>query len=48
MDVRLATDSVEYYVPFALPQGSEEATVIIKKVAARCAVLGQHPGFGYI
>ena len=24
MDVRLATDSVEYYVPFALPQGSEE------------------------
>lgn len=28
------TDSVEYYVPFALPQGSEEATVIIKKVAA--------------
>jgi fructan beta-fructosidase len=25
MDVRLATDSVEYYVPFALPQGSEEA-----------------------
>ena len=34
MDVRLATDSVEYYVPFALPQGSEEATVIIKKVAA--------------
>ena len=33
-DMRLATDSVEYYVPFALPQGSEEATVIIKKVAA--------------
>ncbi|MDE8712385.1 DUF4980 domain-containing protein, partial [Phocaeicola vulgatus] len=34
MDVRLATDSVENYVPFALPQVSEDATVIIKKVAA--------------
>ena len=25
MDVRLAVDSVEYYVPFALPQGVKEA-----------------------
>ena len=27
MDVRLAVDSVEYYVPFELPQGAKEATV---------------------
>ena len=33
MDVRLATDSIEYYVPFKLPQGGE-ATVSIRKVAA--------------
>ena len=33
MDVRLAVDSVEYYVPFALPQSSE-ATVSISHVAA--------------
>ena len=29
MDVRLAVDSVEYYVPFELPQGAKEATVTI-------------------
>lgn len=34
MDVRLAVDSVEYYVPFALPQGAKEATVTIGCVAA--------------
>lgn len=34
MDIRLATDSVEYYVPFALPQGAKEATVLIRNVAA--------------
>lgn len=32
MDVRLAVDSVEYYVPFELPQGAKEATVTIGKV----------------
>lgn len=35
MDVRLAIDSVEYYVPFELPQGMEEATVTIGKVPAQ-------------
>ena len=34
MDVRLAVDSVEYYVPFQLPQGVKEATVTIGRVAA--------------
>ena len=34
MDIRLATDSIEYYVPFALPEGAKEATVKIRKVAA--------------
>ncbi|WP_300725738.1 DUF4980 domain-containing protein [uncultured Bacteroides sp.] len=34
MDVRLAVDSVEYYVPFELPAGAKEATVTIGKVAA--------------
>ena len=34
MDVRLAVDSVEYYVPFQLPQGAKEATVTIGRVAA--------------
>lgn len=34
MDVRLAVDSVEYYVPFALPQGAKEATLTIDRVAA--------------
>ena len=34
MDVRLAVDSVEYYVPFALPQGAKEATLTIGRVAA--------------
>lgn len=34
MDVRLAVDSVEYYVPFELPEGAKEATVTIGKVAA--------------
>lgn len=33
MDVRLAVDSVEYYVPFALPQGAKEAVVTIGRVA---------------
>lgn len=34
MDVRLATNEVEYYVPFELPQGAGEATVLIRNVAA--------------
>ncbi len=34
MDVRLAVDSVEYYVPFALPQGAKEATLTIGRIAA--------------
>ena len=34
MDVRLAVDSVEYYVPFALPRGAKEAVVTIGRVAA--------------
>ena len=34
MDIRLAVDSVEYFVPFELPQGAKEATVTIGKVAA--------------
>ena len=34
MDIRLATDSVEYYVPFALPEGAKEATVAIRNVTA--------------
>lgn len=33
MDIRLAVDSVDYYVPFALPQGSKEAVVRIDKVS---------------
>lgn len=33
MDVRLAVDSIEYYVPFEIPQGGD-ATVSIRKVAA--------------
>ena len=40
MDVRLAVDSIEYYVPFELPQGGE-ATVSIRKVAAD-AVCWEH------
>lgn len=32
MDIRLATDSIDYYVPFALPQGSKETTIVINKV----------------
>ncbi len=32
MDIRLATDSVEYYVPFRLPQNGNEATINIDKV----------------
>lgn len=34
MDVRLAVDSVEYYVPFALPQGVKKAKVTIGRVSA--------------
>ena len=34
MDIRLAIDSVEYYVPFALTQGEGGATVTIRNVAA--------------
>ncbi|HIZ26783.1 MAG TPA: GH32 C-terminal domain-containing protein [Candidatus Barnesiella merdipullorum] len=33
MDIRLAVDSVDYYVPLALPEGAKEATVTIGKVA---------------
>ena len=40
MDIRLAVDSIEYYVPFELPQGGK-ATVSIRKVAAD-AVCWEH------
>ncbi len=40
MDVRLAVDSIEYYVPFEIPQGGD-ATVSIRKVAAD-AVCWEH------
>ena len=40
MDVRLAVDSIEYYVPFEVPQGGD-ATVSIRKVAAD-AVCWEH------
>lgn len=38
MDVRLAVDSTDYFVPVALPQGVDKAEVIIQGVpaAARC------------
>lgn len=35
MDIRLAVDSIEYYVPFELPQGAQEATVTIGKVGSK-------------
>lgn len=31
-DIRLATDSVEYYVPFELPENADIATVTVEKV----------------
>ena len=34
MDIRLSTDSVEYYVPFALSENGKEAKVIIRNVEA--------------
>ena len=34
MDIRLATDHVEYYIPLTLPEGMEKATVRIRQVAA--------------
>ena len=40
MDIRLAVDSIEYYVPFELPQGGK-TTVSIRKVAAD-AVCWEH------
>ena len=43
MDVRLAVDSVDYYVPFALPEGAKEATVTIGQRSRRRHVLGQPP-----
>ncbi|MGL4852731.1 MAG: GH32 C-terminal domain-containing protein [Phocaeicola sp.] len=35
MDIRLAVDSIEYYVPFALPAGSEEATVSVRTASSK-------------
>ncbi len=35
MDVRLAVDSVDYYVPMELPQGADEATVTISQIGAK-------------
>lgn len=32
MDVRLATDSIDYYVPFELPEGEAQAKVSIERV----------------
>lgn len=34
-DIRLAVDSIEYYVPFELPQGEENAIVTIEKVPSQ-------------
>lgn len=34
-DIRLATDSIEYYVPFELPENATEATVVINKVSSK-------------
>lgn len=34
MDIRLATDHVEYYIPLTLPEGMEKATVRIRQVSA--------------
>lgn len=34
MDIRLAVDSIEYYVPFELPKGQKDVTIKIGKVAA--------------
>lgn len=39
MDVRLAT-IIEYYVPFASPQGAAEAVVVVKNVAADALCCG--------
>lgn len=35
MDIRLAVDSIEYFVPFELPAGAKEATVAIGKVPSK-------------
>lgn len=37
MDVRLAVDSADYFVPFELPEGAGEATVVIGKVGRDAA-----------
>lgn len=37
MDVRLAVDSADYFVPFELPEGADEATVVIGKVNKNAA-----------
>lgn len=37
MDIRLAIDSADYYVPFELPEGANEATVTIGKVPSNAA-----------
>lgn len=34
MDVRLAVDSADYYVPFLLPEGTDEVTVEVRNVPA--------------
>lgn len=35
MDIRMAVDSIDYYVPFELPKGSNQATVTISQVNAQ-------------
>ncbi len=35
MDIRLAVDSIEYYVPFELPQNVKEVTVTVDKVSSQ-------------
>ena len=35
MDIRLAVDSIEYYVPYELPQGQEEVMLTVRKVGSK-------------
>ncbi len=41
MDVRLAVDSVDYYVPMELPEGRGEATVTISRIGAGAVCWGK-------
>ena len=41
MDVRLAVDSIDYYVPFALPEGKSTADVIVRGVPRQAVCWGK-------